>query len=270
MEYKHARLASGLFLAAVVGVFAWRSEHPSEPLYGGKSLSYWLKQGAVSWWTGDNTSVQLKAEAAVRLAGTNAIPVLLKMLRRKDSVLESKLHKLARRQRFLKIDHAEDVYWNDQGAQGFRALGPAAKDAVPDLIKIYEQQISERSQTTACWALGFIGPDARAAVPSLLRALGDTNHVQARYYAVEALGRIHAKPEVVVPALVRALDDPEDIRMGGAIEALGEFGPDARSAVPAIVVNVRRHREDSLVATEALKRIDPEAIAQVVAIDATK
>src|SRR6266853_6006609 len=128
MEFKLARLTSGLFLAAAVGVFAWRSGHPSVPLYEGKSLSYWLKQGAASWWTGDNTSVQLKAAVAVRLAGTNAIPILLKMLRRKDSALESKLHTWARRERLLRIDHAEDVYWNDQGAQGFMALGPAAKD----------------------------------------------------------------------------------------------------------------------------------------------
>jgi hypothetical protein len=269
MEHKRARLASGLLLAAVFGVFAWRSAHPSEPLYEGKPLSYWLKRGAASWWTADNTSVQLKAAAAVRLAGTNAVPVLLRMLRRKDSLLASKLHTLARQQHLFKIVHAEDILWNDQGAEGFRALGPAAKDAVPDLIRIYEQRISERSQTTVCWALGFIGPDARAAVPSLLRALGDTNHVQAPYYAVEALGRIHAKPEVVVPALIRALDDPGDVRVE-VIEALGEFGPDARPAVPAIVMDVRRHREDSLVATEALKRIDPAAMAQVVSIEAAK
>jgi hypothetical protein len=202
------------------------------------------------------------------MAGTNAIPVLLEMLRRKDSVLERRLHTLARRQHLLKIHHAEDVYWNDQGAQGFRALGPAAKDAVPDLIRIYEQRISERSQTTACWALGFIGPEARAAVPSLLRALADTNYVQARVYAIEALGKIHAQPEIVVPALIKALEEPEPL--GGLNEALGEFGPDAKSAVPAIVMNVRRHREDSFVATEALKKIDPEATAQVVAIEAAK
>jgi hypothetical protein len=239
-------------------------------MYEGKSLSYWMRQGAASWWTGDNSSVQLKVDAAVRLAGTNAIPILLKMVRRKDSTLVADLHRLARSQHLFKITHAEDVYWNQQGAEGFRVLGAAAKAAVPELIEIYEHRISEQSQDKACWALGFIGPEARAAVPSLLRALADTNHVQARYYAVDALGRIHARPEVVVPALVGSLDDPQDFRVGGEIEALGEFGPDARSAVPAIVTDVRRHREDSFIATEALKKIDPEAIAQVVAIEAAK
>jgi HEAT repeat protein len=120
----------------------------------------------------------------------------------------------------------------------------------------------------AATTLGLIGPAARQAVPSLLRGLPNTNRdLEFRLQCILALGRIRAEPERVVPALMKSLSESlsdADVRIRAfSTGALGQYGPDAGSAVP-LLTNLLQDPNPNvrLEATNALKRIDPAAVAQ--------
>ncbi len=123
-----------------------------------------------------------------------------------------------------------------------------------------------RERFAAVRALGAIGPRARAAVPDLLRVLDDpsTEDVDARYEAVRALGQIadaRALPALerlrgdeqpsfrllvvralaafgagAVPSLARFVEEDADLDVRlEAARALGDLGPQAADAIETLV-----------------------------------
>jgi hypothetical protein len=112
-------------------------------------------------------------------------------------------------------------------------VGPGAYEAVPALIGLLPREY-------AISPLGLIGPKAETSVPHLVEILFG-KHVWSRQSAAVALGQIHRRPDVTVPALLRYLDLCNSRRDGFgqderrfAIRSLGQFGPDAKGALPAI------------------------------------
>lgn len=247
-----------VLLVAGLGGLAWLVLRPCEPVYQGKPLSFWLG-GYYSIQrerTGDEASYNQGAKA-VRQAGTNAIPILLRLLRAKDTVLTFRILRLAQKQPFIKLRHSSALLRSTRAAEGFAILGADGKGAVPALIEIYEQNLPETRLATVA-ALGSIGPAAKPAVPLLLQGLNATNYyVRAAY--ITALGQIHGEPALVVPALLGFLYPDIEAR-GPAAEALGKFGPEARRAVPALVALLNDNAMGVRAsAATALKAIDPEA-----------
>lgn len=258
-----------LAVVALLGLAVWTLLPAHEPTYEGKSFSYWLRQS----WEGADVDARAKAEMAVTKIGTNAIPTLLQMLRAKESPLKIKLLTWASQRHILRFRYIKGTI-NWRAAMVFRALGPQAASAVPELIKIYDQKISTDSEADTALALGFIGPDAKAAVPSLLRTAANTN--SSNYgFAILALGGIHTDPDIVVPVLIRALRNPQPENRLEAARALGNFKGDAKPAVNSLVelindpnvnaipsgyrnaIDLRSEFED------ALQQIDPETYAKV-------
>jgi hypothetical protein len=128
-----------------------------------------------------------EADEAVRQAGTNAIPTLLRMLSRSDSPSKAKWLKLAQRQHLIKIRFAPANYWNVAAADGFRALGEKGQSAVPALIEIVNRNSSQASRNGAILALGYTGLAAKEAIPALM--LWATNADDGvRGNAITALG----------------------------------------------------------------------------------
>jgi HEAT repeat protein len=123
---------------------------------------------------------------------------------------------------------------SDQDAQVRRAAIRALRlvDAprgmmVPLIVKL----LSDSDQAVAMRALSAIGDGGIEVLPSLIAALDDRD---ARYWALLAVGEMGPQAGTAVPALVKALgDDRPEVRLQAAI-ALGEIGPDAKSAVGAI------------------------------------
>jgi HEAT repeat protein len=79
-----------------------------------------------------------------------------------------------------------------------------------------------------------------------------------RLVAAMALWKIDRKGPLVVPALVRALDDANELICWIAVECLGQMGPAARDAVPALERTLQRNFRISLIKTGvkfALERI---------------
>ena len=255
---KRVYIALAVFTVALVGVIFWQVAqlHETEPLYQGKPLSEWLKACSGT----DDPEKLDGADEAVRQAGTNALPILLRMLRAKHSALELKLLGWAKRQHVIRIEARPVTEWNQIAAHGFFVLGAKAQSAAPALTEIANRNISCSSQLSAIQALGGIGPSAKIAVSSLLRWSTNADRM-VRFHAVETLGKIHVEPSRVVPALRDMLHDPDSFVRSGVVEALGEFGADAKIATPALV-EFLNEPQNSMFRRWAIDAIDPAAAAK--------
>jgi HEAT repeat protein len=164
---------------------------PPEPRYRGRPLTYWLEgwypyppslvrsRSALS--QRDWTARRSAAEAAVRALGTNALPVLIRMLARRDGPLKRRLV-------------------NTRIAQRLVAHGTLASFLTP----------AWKRTRTAAQMLGLLGPAARAAVPALLAVLKGCPDLETRRCAVVSLGEIGPGAAVAVPALTRMAILPAD------------------------------------------------------------
>src|SRR6267154_4910329 len=115
-----------------------------EPVYAGEPLSYWLK--GYDPVEGSEPGRQ-KADEIMREAGTNAIPTLLRMLRERDSPWKVKLIVLAQKQHFITVRYVGDYRRNVQAWWAFEQLGSDGKAALPELMEIYEKNLSDSTQS---------------------------------------------------------------------------------------------------------------------------
>jgi HEAT repeat protein len=89
-------------------------------------------------------------------------------------------------------------------------MGSAAKDAVPDLVKLLDEPPGKAGPIRfhAARALGQIGPDAKEAVPALVKLLQDSKAGPGRRLVAEALGGIGPAAKDAVAALKEARQEP--------------------------------------------------------------
>lgn len=232
---KRTLIAAGLLLAGLVGMIVWQASGPREPVFEGQRLSHWLDHhvadssakppfGSPGW---------KKADEALRRIGTNAIPILVTMIRAKDpppvvlKLIEFQRYHWTRiNYRYARLRHEEAEY-------AFQVLGTNAVSAVPELIKIYKEAVSPSSQRCAALALGHIGRGAQASLPALLGNFHHTN-ADVRFYAISAVLHIGGDPSIVVPALKGMLKDSKPEVRFNAIAALRTFGTRASSAIPEL------------------------------------
>lgn len=110
----------------------------------------------------------------------------------------------------------------------------AIEEAVPSFIKVLRNPTRSTDNEArlasydAARALGALGPDAREAVPDLMQAAQDAD---LRSDAIEALGDIGPDATVAVPLLRAAVRDRYDFVRRSAAEALEKIGtPEAVEA----------------------------------------
>jgi hypothetical protein len=134
------RIALVLLLVVVLGAIFWQARPPREPVYHGEPLSFWLEAFEVGDFTGKPNFNE--AVDAVRDAGSNAVPILLRALRVSDSDWKQKLTRLAQRQSFIKVRYVPAERQNWAARTGFTAVnrGPA-QYALPSLVEICRQDI---------------------------------------------------------------------------------------------------------------------------------
>jgi hypothetical protein len=116
---------------------------------------------------------------------------------------------------------------------------------------------ASETKAAAFEALRLLGPRAKAASPALLEILRDEScFLLDRVAAARALWRIAPEPEVIAQ-LTGML---KGWGASYAIDALGEIGPAAQSAIP-VLLEIARGGDAVLAgrAGEALARIDPSA-----------
>jgi HEAT repeat protein len=254
-------LAFLLLLAALAGLIWLTFRGPSEPMYEGKPLSFWLEGYDPA--TRTETSQQ-QADHAMEAIGTNAIPTLLEMVRMVDSPSKREFVEWARIHPMLHIRFREGYQERSRAIWGFKALGANGKSAVPELIRLLGATNGPVGASAAA-CLGEIGPASEPAVSALLKMVKVGNSPDA-VIATYSLGKIHAKSEAVVPALITGLASSNYRLRLEAITVLGEFGTDAKSAIPNLLplLNDPDPFLGSQV-TNAIQRIDPENAAKIFA-----
>ncbi len=149
--------------------------------------------------------------------------------------------------KFLEAKDPRSVYF---AAWGLGAIGPAAKDAVPALIKVlgrddFAPKGGKRwkpfyPKSTTAWALGRIGPAAKDAVPALASLIKGRKNFSARGPGVWALGQIGPAAKSAIPQLVdclgylgHPLGAPHQQMVAGVLAGLG------KDAVPALTAKLK-------------------------------
>jgi HEAT repeat protein len=198
------------------------------------------------------------------------------------------------------LGDGKTLFVRDSAIKVLNSMGSEARPALPELIALLQdQKSSERGDTAkasergdTAKALGSIGPDPRS-IQALCAALQDSERA-VRYDAAVSLGRIGAGEEKVLRSLTDALQDSSAwVRAGAAaslwkltgkaelvltvlidtlendkeggevISTLGDIGPQAKEAAPALRKALRaQHAWIRVEAAIALAKIglrdDPE------------
>ena len=173
-----------------------------------------------------------------------------------------------------------------RAAARLAAMGTAAAPAVEALTAELEDE-NPQTRAQAAKALGRIGDAAKPAAKALARAIADKD-ASVRRSAIGALRRIKPGEDMVVPLMIEALASTDDATRLSAVRSLAEFGeaivptmikgmsddrtvywaclvlgevgPKAKDAVPALATALEhKHPEVRHEAAYALRSIGPDA-----------
>jgi len=118
-------------------------------------------------------------------------------------------------------------------------VGIPKKEDVPKYLKMLLNSKVAADRAKAAEMLGKRGGinanDVEDAIEPLQKSLQKDIDASVRAASARALGNIHSQPEATVPLLIERLtkDSSKDVKMA-AVVALGQFGPDAKEAVPPL------------------------------------
>jgi len=217
-----------------------------DPVYEERPLSTWVQELVPA----SPPETRSRAKEAIRAVGTNAIPLLVKYLSRRDNsltdVLTRKWEKLTK-----KPSSPEPIFLRSQAVAGFDALGSFGRSAFPELKKLmidkelaydaaralgaigdqeavpllvdYLERSEPEMRAAGTAGLGSMGALARPTVPKLLRLIKEDKNDFVRANAADALGAI-GPPDLVIPVLLERLEKDESINVRvSAVSALGCF-----------------------------------------------
>ena len=169
MRKTRATAIMALVLAALFALFFLcflLSPVEREPVYQGKTLTYWLS----GFWPGRNPPPEKveQAKLAVRQIGTNAIPILLQWISAKDGDLKQKMVTWISGHPGVPFRIESEVDKSMLAVSGFGILGRSqAGAAVPALFEIVRtcggvKASANNNVTFPMMALAELDPEAAA------------------------------------------------------------------------------------------------------------
>jgi HEAT repeat protein len=283
MGKKRGILLAVLFVA-LAGGLVWMLSRPVEPVYQGKPLSAWLKE--LRSWSGDTNQAAFVAFSDM---GTNAIPLLLKIIASDDPPFQRMVWALNRKQSLVRFPERDA--WRQRRTASFAlyAMGANGKPAfsvltnllfhtntlflsavplagmgpegLPPLLAALTNQYASIRESAA-FGLGWARSDLNIVVPALIVRLSDENKMVHRS-AVLALGPLDAEPGLAVPALMKDFPGDDPGLRSLILMAIGQFETNANAAVPMLLEALSD--KDQIVRNDAawaLQHIDPAAAAK--------
>ena len=151
-----------------------------------------------------------------------------------------------------------------------RAIGAFGQDAGPG-VKAMAEALTDPDPDTraaAAWALSQMGAAGAPAIPALERAIVDVNS-RVRSLSAVALRSMGPKAVDAIPALVQALSDPAAYVRAPAADAIGSIGSTAKAAVQPLIERLLAPGEQVYVlrsVASALGNIGPDAAGALPAL----
>ncbi len=150
-------------------------------------------------------------------------------------------------------------------ARALGLLGPGDVELSRALVSVLDDKIP-KVRLAGVESLGRLGAESRSAIPALKQRLGDAA-AGVRVGAARSLWQIEREPQQVVPVLIHALNDP--IAGWQAVFVLGEIGPKAEQAAPALIQKLKQERVSRPLrsppsAALALGRIGPASVPPLI------
>jgi HEAT repeat protein len=220
---KRIAVAAGVVIGLGVALFLVR-QFTAGPLHKGKPISYWVARACI-----DNEEARPFRDE-VRAIGAAAVPRLRSRLQASDGWRQP--------YRWFRT-HLPDPWpeWlpDVPSAQGVRygatetlkSLGPDAKQAVPDLIRLLPE--IRHGSHFALAALEIIGPDAKAALP-VLHSMLTNQDISLRVDIASTLWSIGRETNTVLEICTNGMVVPRAAVNATAL--VGNLGTAAAPAVP--------------------------------------
>ena len=150
----------------------------------------------------------------------------------------------------------KDAFVRRFSAQSLGALKTQNKDAIPALASILNNPDEKKdNQNAAAIALGKIGSSSFSVLHSTLK--NKTASMNVREKAIDAIGNLGKDAKSAVPDLIETLKE-NDLRLSSAV-ALRKIGSDAKQAKESLksIVEDKKERDKSFkaAASAALKSI---------------
>lgn len=195
-----------------------------------------------------NYAIIESAVRALRDLGPAAVPALAERLRAKnadlgrvDEILRPLGSQGAAATSALTrvvLDASSSLEDRLDAAQLLKGIGPAARDAIPQLIELFEHDEDIPLRAAALKALACMGEVPGGARERLLKCLlDDEQQPELRVAAGTVLVRQRPLVPAVLPALIGLAHSSQDSDVSeAAAKALGQLGPDAADAAPTLVV----------------------------------
>jgi len=137
-------------------------------------------------------------------------------------------------------------------------LGAAAKDTAPALVSILEKENNPAARIAQITALPKTGPEPARAVLLLVAAATDPDDA-IRHAGINALAGARTLHPDAAEALAGLLKNADPALRQRAAHALGRLGPDAASALPALIDAARASNGEG-VFVDSLTQIGPAAL----------
>ncbi|GEM_PF-6409742 len=162
--------------------------------------------------------------------------------------------------RLREILHHPHGPFRAEGTHALAAMGLVAKEMVPELRELLNDQ-DPGVRSGAAVALWKVGRESKGVVLVLSEDLQTGNHTQA----ARILGEMGPEAVAAIPAMVKFLEGDHYGSVWEVTQALGAIGPPAKLAVPALikVMGSRVVYVDVYPRTDALRalqKIQPEIV----------
>lgn len=231
------QLAGALLLMAVIaaGWSRWRAgDH--DPMCGGQRLSQLLLNLA---YAPHDPAGAAAGREAIRAMGTNAIPLLLEYISTDEATWEYRINNVLTKPFSGMV--IKPSWRMSMGAAGFEALGPIGQPAVPQLVKLLEEDRSSRFDVAR--ALGSTrDPRAYALFCDYLGQSDD----QKRIYGAYGLEVMKGDARPMVARLIEiSKQDKSDSVRASAVGAAGSAG-EGKLVVPYLIYMLQNDTNETV------------------------
>lgn len=258
-------------LAAVACAVMWFSRS-TDPRYMGKTLVEWIEQtqpASTARSAGQREQYQSfedqkELQGALRMLGSNAVPILIAILDRSETTVHRAKMKALDTSQLPQplIDNFSEEFRSTHNGlnrvvQAFKFLGNDALHAIPNLERIVCEPNRSKTSSAAARALECFGvaaipalercrtnapveyqPTIQASIIRVYRSELNSTDPEARTRATLLLANSPKPPFEIVTPLVELLDSPQLEMRRRALNALAQhlpdFGPLAGVAYPAV------------------------------------